>query len=71
MPSLSEREVFQRYLDNDARNLSDIHPGRQDLMLRCAADCARRYVEALDFGDAAFLQQAEGNLRLAVKSLWT
>jgi hypothetical protein len=67
---LSKREVLRRYLHNDVRNLADIHPLRQDLMQRCLADFARHYVEAMDFGDAELLREAEGNLRLAVKQNW-
>jgi hypothetical protein len=70
MTELSRRDVLQRYIQNDERNLADIHPGRQDLMQRCLADCARHYVEAMDFGDAELLREAEGNLRLAVKQHW-
>jgi len=71
MAELSRRDVLKRYIANDVRNLADIHPGRQDLLLRVTADCAKRYVEAMDFGDAVLLREAEGNLRLAVKQLWT
>jgi len=70
MTELSKREVLRRYLYNDGRNLTDIHPGRQDLLQRCLADCARHYVEAMDFGDDELLREAEGNLRLAVKQHW-
>ena len=71
MAELSRREVLQRYLQNDVRNLADVHPHRQDLMQRVVVDCARHYIEALDFNDPVLLREAEGNLRLAVKQLWT
>ena len=71
MPELTAHEVLRRYILNDVRNLADIHPEHQDLMKKVVIACARRYVEAMDFGDAVLLREAEGNLRLAVKQLWT
>jgi hypothetical protein len=68
MKQMTPKEVLQRLIHNDVRNLAEIQPHRWDLWQRVTVDCAGRYVEALDFGDSDILRQAEGNLRIAVKS---
>lgn len=65
---MSPREVLERRLHNDARNLAWLRPSMPlHKQFSVTADCAGRYVAALDFGDPELLRMAEGNLRLAVK----
>jgi hypothetical protein len=69
LPALTLRDVLKNEIENDRRNVEQISVSRQDSVNRSIAICARRYIEALDFGDETLLFDAEDNLRLALDNV--
>lgn len=70
---LTDREVLERRIWNDARNVRDVGP-LSDHMLKCRviAACALRLLQARQddpTGEGKLIYRAEWNLRAAINNL--
>lgn len=66
--SLTEKEILERLLDNDIRNIAWVTtPGGRHRLADVVADCAVRWIQAKDFGNKRLMRRAEGSLRLVAK----